>query len=147
MLRPSYVGDAITVLSDLREDDRLEWLASCAGGAEENLADSIARSTECYTVSDADDLQAHIIWGVVADPEPTVWLLGTNQGQRDCGWILHECRSFVAEFFQRWPHTVCYSAPDNTVHHRWLQWMGFRFMRARQWGPFHHTFLEFRREA
>lgn len=144
-LREAYVGDAFTVLRDLREADRLEWDASVTGGARENLALSIWGSQECYAVLSTEDDTAHIIFGVVTQPEPTIWLLGTNQGQREASWILHQMRDFIARLFERWPSLVCYSAPENTVHHRWLLWVGFRFTGESVRGDFHRTFLEFRR--
>lgn len=123
----------------------MEWDASIVGGVD-NLYRSIAVSKECYTVADTWGGVAHIIFGIVTEPEPTVWLLGTNQGQRDCAWILHECREFYTEFFQRWPSTVCYTAPENVVHHRWLRWMGFKFVQAAPRGDFAKPFYEYRKE-
>lgn len=144
VIREACVGDAFSVLPDLREADRLEWAASIAGGVD-HLYESIAVSKECYAVTDVDDGVAHIIFGVVTEPEPTVWLLGTNQGQRQAAWLLHGLREFYTEFFSRWPRLVCYSAPGNTVHHRWLQWMGFRFVRGTPRGDFGAQFYEYRK--
>jgi hypothetical protein len=77
---------------------------------------------------------------------PHTWLLGTNQGQQVCAWILQECRSFYAEFFQRWPHTVCYSAVHNVTHHRWLEWMDYACNGEVQWGAYGLPFYEYERK-
>ena len=151
ILRPAYIGDAYTVLQDLREEDRIEWAASVRGGAEDNLWTSIQESAECWTVAGANDDIAHIIFGVYPTAETpsglaTTWLLGTNQGQQDCGWILQECREHYTAFFKRWPKTVCYSDPSNHVHHRWLGWMGYHEVAHVKWGAYGAEFIEFRKE-
>jgi hypothetical protein len=147
VLRHSRPGDAFTILKDLRQEDRDEWDISVEGGVDVHLLGSIMGSAECYTVADTKDDSAHVIFGVFPLPEPTTWMLGTNQGQVDCGWMLGMAREFYGDFFTRWPNTVCYSAPENAVHHRWLEWMRYRLIKATPWGPFGKLFYEYRKEA
>lgn len=149
VLRRAIPADAMTVLRDIRKDDIEEWAMSAVGGVAANLYDSIKGSKEAYTVASREDNAAHITFGVFpvgSGGPPHTWLLGTNQGQRDCYWILQECREFYREFFQRWPHTVCYSAVHNTAHHRWLEWMDYVNNGEVQWGAYGLPFYEFERK-
>lgn len=143
VLRRAAPNDAHTVLRDLRMDDWEEWELSIQGGVPANLENSILVSDECYTIADTRTGAAHIIFGVAsqASGPPTTWLLGTNSVEQDAAWLLLECRPFYLEFFSWWPHTVCYSAPHNVTHHKWLLWMGYRLAKVTPWGdaglPFH----------
>jgi hypothetical protein len=134
-VRRARVADSETVLLDIREKDKAEWDASVPGGLA-LLADCINSSAECWSVIDDATGRAHIIWGVVPryDYCDTTWLLGTNEGQAQCAWIFQECRELTTAFFRRWPYTECWSDERNTVHHQWLEWLGYGLHR-------HHVIL------
>lgn len=147
-LRPSIKDDAEAIIQDLRKADLEEWAKSVAGGVPENLLTSVVISAECYTIADWEGNDPQIMFGVVnIRPRPVTWLLGTNRAQQDAWFLMAGSAGFVAEFFKRWPSTVCYSAPENTVHHRWLGWLGYTKARALPWGDHQAEFYEFIREA
>jgi hypothetical protein len=143
-LRYANRYDAYSVLRDLREADREEWNKSVLGGVRSNLAQSITQSAEAYTVVRREDDVAQVIFGVVdSKPVQTTWLLGTNEGQRIAGSLSYSLHGFYSDLFFRHPHTRCYSDPGNEVHHRWLQWLGYKLIGTEPWGPYGDLFLLF----
>lgn len=155
MMQPVPVGSAYILRATVHEDTRIEprmedlqeWDKSIAGGVQENLLFSIRASAECYTVAGATDNVPHIIFGVcLAKPIPVTWMLASDVAQRDAVWITGALRPFYTGFFERWPRTVCYSAPENTIHHHWLKWLGYRHDRSLTWGDYRQEFYEFIKE-
>lgn len=144
MLRSTRKGD-VAILP--RAEDCREWEFSVQGGVAGNLEKSIQVSTECWTIAAAANGWPHIIFGVArAAPRAVTWLLASDIGQRDAWWLMGAMQEFTDGLFKRWPRTVCYSAVENTVHHRWLEWLQYKRTRSLPWGPYHHEFIEYIRE-
>lgn len=64
-------------------------------------------------------------------PGGLVWLLGTPELVRgDCAVrLLRDCRGIIQELLKRYPILGNKTWVGNHVHHRWLEWMGFRIDR------------------
>jgi hypothetical protein len=147
-IRPSLPEDAKLILPDIRSVDRDEWHVSVKGGVAENLEVSIIRSSECWTVVDAEG-QPQVISGVVAYPRPQLpqtWMLGTDISDRDALALLYSFKAVFEGVFERWPRTECYSDVRNTQHHRWLEWLGYRLQGVRPWGPYNKPFHHYIKE-
>lgn len=148
VLRDTVMEDSATVLRDIRKEDVEEWRATEDGGLMW-LPRSINESDECWTIARTSTGVAHIIFGVVqheGQHHGTVWMLGTNEGQRMAATLFIECRGFTQAFFKRWAYTQCWSDARNTKHHEWLEWMGFKLAGTPLFGPldypFHHYIKE-----
>jgi hypothetical protein len=60
--------------------------------------------------------------------------------------MLHSLRDWLDEFFARWPWTMCLSDERNTVHHRWLEWMGYEHAETVNHGPYQFPFRLYEKE-
>lgn len=57
--------------------------------------------------------------------------------------FLRECRRYLAGMEQLYPVLFNLIDERNTVHMRWLRWMGFTFIRRTTYGHEQRPFLEF----
>lgn len=141
-LRPARVGDALDILERVRKVDLEEWEASASGGIL-HLPNAVKHAAECWCAYRTVTGSPEIIGGVnTGDGDPYAWLIGTDLAERDAWWMLNDTREFWEQLWQRWPTCQCWSDDRNMVHHRWLEWMGFRLLGTEPWGhlglPFRH---------
>lgn len=92
------------------------------------------------------------MFGVVPQKDGTgvIWLLGTDElVQRPlCRQFIRECR-YHLKCLQR-NYTQLHNVIDerNTVHRRWLEWLGFEFTnRIPEYGHERRPFLEFKKSC
>jgi DNA phosphorothioation-dependent restriction protein DptG len=89
------------------------------------------------------------MWGVTPDAGKVgrVWMLGTNElvsNRRIRLRFLREVREYLQQLFKT--YAVLWNCVDarNTVHVRWIQWMGFTFVAEHpNYGAEGRLFLEF----
>lgn len=150
ILRRSVCWDAWSMMQDVRQADLDEWAKSLKGGLQGHLWDSVLLSDEAWTVMDDRDRSCHLMYGVVGVGKgcPAItWMVATNRAQMDALWLCARLRPYYTEFFKQWPLTECFSAPENIVHHRWLQWLGYHHARTLSWGAYGHNFFHFKRDT
>jgi hypothetical protein len=114
----------------LRQADKDEIQASSGSDPTGALFLGWRESEVCYTIVDAD--QPLAMFGVVrmaSNPSiGQVWLLGTEGIKMHSIEFLRKSREWVSRLHEEFP--VLYNDIDsrNTVHIRWLQWLGFKFI-------------------
>ncbi|MCA2979537.1 MAG: hypothetical protein INH37_14775 [Myxococcaceae bacterium] len=76
------------------------------------------------------------------------WLVATPALIPHAVPFLRRCAPFLDEMQRRYPLLVNYTDARNTVHHRWLRWLGFTFIRRHErMGAAGIPFIEFVRIA
>tara|TARA_B100000530_G_scaffold75944_1_gene45326 strand:+ start:1845 stop:2078 length:234 start_codon:yes stop_codon:yes gene_type:complete len=59
--------------------------------------------------------------------------------------FLRESRKYADEMQENYPLLWNFVDAKNTVHHRWLQWLGFTLIRKIKYGVLQGDFYEFAR--
>ncbi len=119
--RPTIV-DFVKALDHVREADKLEWLRGTGHPFEQAGAFAIRTSEYCRAAFDAQDRML-CTWG---GDEGSVWLFATSFGERRA-FSLH--RILDAEFdamVETFGALTALADEENTVHHRWMKWLGFK---------------------
>lgn len=133
-------GDECELSLRLRQADLREIEAATGQDPVDALREGAEQSVPSCTIIDHTGAIAGMFG---ATPTGRVWLLGSdaliqNPLRRQ---FLRECRRYVDAL----PYPLLHNVIDerNTVHVRWLKWMGFTFIRRLPYGPQHLPFLEF----
>lgn len=149
IVRPVLSGDAARMLKIVRHEDKVEWDCSVAGGLgllEACIMFSRTRG-EAIMVEDTVTGLPMMIGGVQpgAPGQLLTWLV-LAEGCETWGLtFMKDYRHDLDGFFSRWPRTECYSDARNVVHHRWLEYLGYRLHQEVLWGPYDYPFLHFRK--
>ena len=147
-VRPSVLEDAAIVADTLRLEDAAECKAQSGSSPRESLLYCYFMSKPCLTVvSRHGHLMA--MGGVVPEGKNTgrIWLLGCQTMFDDLSeryYFLRESKRQLAKMQELFP--VLFNVVDarNKIHIRWIQWLGFTFIREHpQWGPESRLFYEF----
>jgi hypothetical protein len=128
IVRPADLEDAESLAPRLRQADANE-IAACSGRpAIEALRDGVAWSADPCAVIEAGSPIA--LFGVVdqGDGSGSPWLLGSDRIVAN--WFEFARRSSVelARVREPWPFLWNYVHDENTLHKRWLGWLGFDFV-------------------
>lgn len=137
--------DVPVLAATLRDADRDEVLAASGRTPLEALTDGLRWSSPAYTLVDGEGTPIAML-GVVPldDLAGSVWLLGTDGIQKESIRFLRGSRLGLQKLHEVRP--VLTNAVDarNTLHIRWLQWLGFTFLaEVRGAGPGGLPFYEF----
>ena len=124
-IRRLLPGDILKVAGSMRQADQWEIWHGSRRGAYESLLRSVDASFLVRVITRGGNPVA--IFGLVhLDPGVCPWMLGTDDLSR-CTSLLRECRALV----DSWEATYGYLGnavwAGNTVHIRWLKWLGFTF--------------------
>jgi len=128
-VRPTTDGDAERVAPRMRQEDIDEVRAASGKHHYIALLDSIDASIECYTAWVRNSPIA--IFGICRGENESIgciWLLGTDAISGNQIDFLRKSKHWIDEFQSR--YAVLYNNIDarNTVHIKWLQWLGFTFI-------------------
>jgi hypothetical protein len=143
--RPTRKEDCIYLATRLRQADLDEVKAASGLDPCEALLEGLFHSQQCHTVVDGDTPLA--VFGVcpapLNDSVGIVWLLGSDALKMHSIEFLRKSKGWVDELHKAFP--VLYNNIDarNTVHIKWLQWLGFNFINEiPEYGverrPFYH---------
>ncbi|NPU64598.1 hypothetical protein HL667_06275 [Bradyrhizobium sp. 83012] len=136
------------IAKNLRQADRNECDAMCAAPPELILPQAVKPHRAVWTFHTNDGLPVGV-FGV--DPTSIeevgiVWMVSTpvvNEHRRE---FLVESRPYVLALNNDFPIITNFVDARNTLHHRWLKWLGFSFLRRiEQWGARSVPFYEFAR--
>lgn len=129
--RTSIVPDCFALGSRLRQEDKDEVLAATGDTPVRALYHGYIHSTECFTMLDSTGLLGMFGYRII-DPKlvASVWMLGTDS-LMDHRWEFLR-RSKVWIDYLNTKADLLYNTVDlrNTTHIRWLEWLGFRFVRV-----------------
>ena len=147
-LRPSKLEDLESLSKNLREEDAREITAQSGASPKGGLLYSYFMSKPCLTTISR---HCHVMsmGGVVPDGKTAgrIWLLGCKamfDDGIDKRWFLRESKKTLAIMQNKYP--VLFNMVDarNEVHVKWIQWLGFTFIKKHlHWGPENRLFYEF----
>lgn len=127
-LRPVRDEDLAWVSRNMRDADAQECKAAAGMAPELALLLSTKVATECHTMVSPSG-EAVGICGLgpgLTDNDRQVWMLCTNDLLKHKRLFLEESRAWIEEKSKRyllWNHVDA----RNTVHVRWLKWLGANF--------------------
>lgn len=146
--RPSVPADIPIVANNMRAADLAELRAHDRDSPQETLLCGLLTSKPCMTICKADGTPV-AMWGVTPQTEDVglAWLLGTEDLVQDRATrlrFLREVKAQVTKVMRT--YRVLWNCVDarNTVHIRWIRWMGFTFIAKHpNYGAEGRLFLEF----
>ena len=146
--RITKASDIPVVAANMRQEDVAEVLAGEGRGPKEALLFAFMAGKPCMTICNSKD-EPIAMWGVTPDAGKVgrVWMLGTDElvgDRRIRVRFLREVKAYLKELFKT--YAVLWNCVDarNTVHIRWIQWMGFTFVAKHpNYGAEGRLFLEF----
>ncbi len=130
--------------SHLREADRAE-VAALTGAPPELILPAQATNASAMFSSKGELVGLCGCDPVQHFPEVgIIWMIGSNRLVRHRVEFLRAGRSWVIEQHRRFPLLTNRADARNTLHLRWLSWLGFRFLReVERWGAQGRPFIEF----
>lgn len=146
--RPSIEADVKDVAEKLRQPD-IDEIKALGREPEEALRESYFGSEpRCYTTAFKGVPMA--MFGVVPFTDHpkwgSIWLLGTDDVTDGAPIsFLKWTKLFFPTLIE--PYDMVCNIVDkrNTVHIKWIKWLGFKFIREVKAGPYNKTFYEFAR--
>lgn len=142
--REAVPSDCAPIGAALREADTRELEASLGFAGEEAVLFSLAHSDCSYTVADQDG--PFMIFGLVdSDQEGVgiVWLLSTDKINDYPRTFLKFSLKWVDWCNERYPVLTNIVDLRNTLHIRWLRWLGCEFPAQHKVGPDETLFVQF----
>lgn len=112
------------------------------------LTKSYEESTTVYTLVEPDKTPCAIVGispSVYGKDWGSIWMLGTKGIERHPMTFLRHSEPVLDALFKESGCTVLYNYVygKNELHQKWLQWLGFRFLRKVELPPFNKEFIEF----
>ncbi|WP_316172971.1 hypothetical protein [Bradyrhizobium sp. SZCCHNRI2049] len=148
LMRPPTLDDVEFIANHMRKADVEECAASgfTPLGA---LLQSIDLSIVCKCAIAPDTGQPGFVMGVcpstLGPSWGAIWLLGTDDIKRHRVLFLRHSREVLASLYEETGKEVFYNYTfiENSVHHEWLRWLGFKFLRKVSLPPHGQQFIEF----
>lgn len=131
----------------LRDADRMELEAATGRDATGVVVQSVAISSMCWVATERG--MPLVLFGAAPMPHHenfvgVPWLVASPALIPYAVPFLRRCAPFLDEMQRRYPLLVNYTDARNTVHHRWLRWLGFTFIRRHErMGAAGIPFIEF----
>lgn len=146
--RPSVVADIIPVATAMRQEDQAEVKAGCGQTPTEALLFCFFKGAPCMTIVGRSNSRIGM-WGVVDQGNRLgrIWLLATDELVADKPnsiQFLRQAKAWLSTMLEQYDVLFNYADARNTVHIKWLRWMGFTFIAEHpNYGHEGRTFLEF----
>lgn len=145
--RPTTWDDVCFIADNMREGDQDECMA-LGYQPFDALSRSFEDSIVTYTLHTPDGVPASLA-GVAPSPLGpkfgAIWMLGTDDISKHKIYALRRCKPFIANLYDELGmecfHNYTFAA--NTLHHNWLKWLGFIFLRKVTLPPYDQEFFEF----
>lgn len=148
-IRPATVDDAKYIAPRLREADKRECDALLAAPPELVIPEMVANGYRVWTCG-PDSGEPSVLVGV--DPATMipevgiVWLVSTDAIFKHNYAFLMRSREVLDMLHEEFPLLTNHVDARNTLHHKWLRWLGFAFLRKiDKWGARSVPFYEFAR--
>lgn len=147
IVTPAIGWDAHELDAKLRPEDRRELEDLSGGEALRSLLLGVATSSPALTFRDLNGDLAGIVGVVPVSPlHGVVWMAGTPLIEQRKAAFLRGSLDLMAHFDRRFDTLFNVCDARNEVHHRWLHWLGFTFIRKiDQYGPRKVPVFEFAR--
>lgn len=144
IIRKATSDDARRLAPNLRKEDRDECLAG-SGDPSVTLPQSVLASHRAFAIMSHDEPIGIFGWIRDSDGAARVWMLGSDAltSGPNVRLFLRESREWVELLNERFP--VLWNLIDsrNSLHIRWLRWLGFTFINRVAAGPQGLTFFTF----
>ncbi|MAU02231.1 MAG: hypothetical protein CL608_34265 [Anaerolineaceae bacterium] len=147
-IRMADPTDAERVASNLRRADRREMDAVLGSGCDRAAALLYGIENSYYPFTACINGKPVSIFGAIPDPIHSyiggVWMMGTDDMVKNKKLFIRHSRPALDEVFK--PFRLLWNCVDkrNTVHIRWIRWMGFSFLRTiPHFGEQGRPFMEF----
>jgi hypothetical protein len=148
-IRPATMADAHYLAPRLRPADKDEVLAVAGVGPSLALPECVRNSRLTWTAYGFEDARLVGMLGVQDTLVPevgVVWMLCTSEIEAFPFHFLNTARELLPVIHSFHPIVTNHVDARNTVHIRWLRWMGFTFLRRiERWGAESRPFIEFAR--
>ena len=140
------IGDIRYLADNLRDEDTAELFAASGKSNWKVLQEGLSAS-DIVKVGLFDNVP-FVIWGTVpANTGASIWMVGTDGIVQHRREFLRRSKALRDELHAAHPLLWNYADVRNTVHHRWLQWLDFKFIRKVNYGYENRPFYEFGRLA
>lgn len=145
-LRPSVSEDVEFLANRLREEDIEEVFAS-NNRPFDALSHGLAVSTPCYTLVDRSGVPIGMM-GITKGSYTNsgiIWLLGTKGIEDNSMAFLRNSKPVLDQLFTNTGYGLLYNYTyvKNELHHKWLRWLGFTFLRTITLPTTGKEFIEF----
>jgi len=145
-----------SLASRLREADKQEIKATSDLDPLTGISRSVECSPICYSIMETvenyygiNDIIPIAIYGTAPDSDNAalVWMLASDDLKRHSKQFLRESKNYISQLHRESDADLLWNLTDkrNTVHHKWLKWCGFSFIREVTWGAYDLPFYEFGR--
>lgn len=150
MVCPATLDHAMALMPHVRSQDRSEWVAGTGDPTRLRLAAAVTDPkgfARAVFVSGVDF--PLLIWGASQpgeDPgEGQAWLIATDEAVKHAISLHSLMASELPILDGTFQRVVAYADKRNTVHHRWLRWLGFECLKEIPMGPWGLPFKQFER--
>lgn len=147
-VRPSVAEDVQFIADHMRDED-VEEAYACGHSPHDALSLGLHASSPCYTLTDFSQTPIAMV-GVSPSPYPDaglIWMLGTKGIEEVKITFLKYSKPALRLLYKesgcQFFHNISYAS--NTVHHQWLKWLGFSFLRKVELPTNGAQFYEFAR--
>lgn len=147
MIRYTEEADLRVLADNMRPADISEVWALNHFTPYEALSHAFNVSKECFSICKQVDNSPVVMFGYTQNDETygAIWLLGSVEMEDHAVTFLRESKTCLSYIQNKVP--LLYNIVDkrNTVHIKWIGWLGFRFLRVINFGPDNLPFIEFAR--
>ncbi len=128
VLKAEYC-DLQYLIDNIREEDKEELKAQRLT-PEESIIQGFLLSDKVYSVLD-DKNNTIAMYGVTQHTDETcvIWLLASNLINQHKMYFLRNCKKYFYEMVKDYKRAVNIAYLKNTLHIKWLKWLGASFSR------------------
>jgi hypothetical protein len=127
--------------SRLRRQDQEELTAASGMDPADALRYMVRTTPDLWAVLEGH--QPIALFGAIPRDEAGVaipWMVGTDRLMAHPRWVARESRAWFRRLGGLWPVLTNWSDARQATHHRWLEWIGARFVEEASKGPEGLTF-------
>lgn len=144
--RDTTKDDLEHLAAHMRKADRAEVKATIGWEPLPALKFALKHSEVCKTGLTHEG-EPVMIYGVTPSPQEglgSIWMLGTDNLTKVQTTFLRQCRREIDEISRGYKAVYNFTDARNTLHHKWLKWCGFTFIRrVERYGVEQLPFYEF----
>jgi len=145
-IRLATEEDIAYIAPRMRQADKDEVWASGGYMPEEALRMSYRASEPCFAAVNGDEPVTMFGVAPLTDNVGAIWLLGTDAiTDKIPISFLRWSRRFLPFLMEPYDMVCNQVYAGNTVHIKWIRWLGFSFIRETKFGPRNNRFYEFAR--
>lgn len=141
-VRPANYEDCKELAPRLRQADVKELKYSCGKEPLQALQASFSISEKAWAVIYKDKVIA--LFGLVRRADIGVpWMMASDELKEIQKSFLSECKNYLNEMSEGCSLLTNYVWVGNTVHIKWLKWLGFTFLEPIEYGVARKPFIQF----